>query len=205
MSTSCFTIDNDFRFSRTYILYQDASPKVWLVDCGDDDKIKKWLVENNKELTGIFLTHCHIDHIYGVNKMTETFPDANVYVAKETGLRGVRDLRLNLTKFMEESYMVETNNLVEVDEGDELDIFPDTKLKVLKTDGHSPDSLSYLVDNMLFTGDAYIPGVRVITKLPGANKPQAQISLERIQKVVQDNSLEVMPGHYHNENALDNV
>ena len=137
--------------------------------------------------------------------MTETFPDANVYVAKETGLRGVRDLRLNLTKFMEESYMVETNNLVEVDEGDELDIFPDTKLKVLKTDGHSPDSLSYLVDSMLFTGDAYIPGVRVVTKLPGANKPQAQISLERIQKVVQDNSLEVMPGHYHNENALDNV
>lgn len=205
MSIACFSIDNDYRFSRTYILYKEDSIETWLVDCGDASKIIKWLNKNQKRLSGIFLTHCHIDHIYGVNEMMDVYPDAKIYVAKGTGLKGVKDLRLNLTRFMEEPYIVETNNLVEVDEGDEISIFDDTLLKVLKTDGHSPDSLSFLVNRRLFTGDAYIPGVRVVAKLPGANKSQAQVSLERIQKLAQDNSLEVMPGHYHNENALDNV
>ena len=205
MNVSCVAIDNDFRFSRTYILYKEYTKRSWLIDCGDESKIKRWLNENQKSLAGIFLTHCHIDHIYGVNKIMDVFPETKVYVAKGTGVKGVRDLRLNLTKFMDKPYTVETDNLVEVDEGDGVEIFDDVLLKVLKTDGHSPDSLSFLVDRMLFTGDAYIPGVKVVTKLPGANITQAQQSLERIKKLVLDKSLEVMPGHYHNENALDNV
>ena len=204
MNVSCYSIDNYYRFSRTYILYTEKSPKAWMVDCGDAEKIKSWFSQNGKTLEGIFLTHCHIDHIYGVNNITSAFPKANVFVARETGLKGVKDIRLNLTKFMEEPYVVETSNLVEVDEGDEIEIFEDTSLKVLKTDGHSPDSLSFLVDDMLFTGDAYIPNVKVVTKLPGANKPQAMVSLERILQLVSEKSLKVMPGHYPNENALDN-
>lgn len=195
----CLEIKNDFRFSCTYILYKVDSPTVWLVDCGDTDKILSWMSQNKKELGGIFLTHCHIDHIYGVNRMTEVFPNAGVYLAKETGTKGVRDLRLNLTKYMEEPYVVETEKLIEVDEGDEVKLFDDTVLKVLKTDGHSPDSLSFLVSDMLFTGDAYIPPLPVVTKLPGANKPMAQISLERIESLVDKESLTVMPGHYPHE------
>ena len=42
--------------------------------------------------------------------MTEVFPNACVYLAKDTGIKGVRDLRLNLTKYMEEPYYVETEN-----------------------------------------------------------------------------------------------
>ena len=94
----CLEIKNGFRFSCTYILYTDESSIVWLVDCGDADKILSWMSQNKKDLGGIFLTHCHIDHIYGVNRMTDVFPNADVYLAKETGTKGVRDLRLNLTK-----------------------------------------------------------------------------------------------------------
>ena len=199
MEINCLVIKNDFRYSCTYILYTEGSPKVWLIDCGDTDKILAWMDQYHKELSGIFLTHCHIDHIYGVNRMTEAFPYASVYLAKESGKKGVRDLRLNLTKYMEEPYVVETDNLVEVDEGDEVTLFDDTLLQVLKTDGHSPDSLSFRVNNMLFTGDAYIPPLPVVTKLPGANKPIAQQSLERIISLVEKESLTVMPGHYSHE------
>ena len=75
----------------------------------------------------------------------------------------------------------------------------DTLLRVLKTDGHSPDSLSFRVNDMLFTGDAYIPPLPVVTKLPGANKPIAQQSLERIIRLIEKESLTVMPGHYSHE------
>ena len=199
MEIKCLEIKNDFRYSCTYILYTLDSPRVWLIDCGDSDKILAWINQNHKELAGIFLTHCHIDHIYGVNKMTEAFPKAYVYLAKETGTKGVRDLRLNLTKYMEEPYVVETENLVEVDECDEVTLFDDTALRVLKTDGHSPDSLSFRVNEMLFTGDAYIPPLPVVTKLPGANKLIAQQSLERIISLVEKESLTIMPGHYSHE------
>lgn len=199
MEIKCLEIKNDFRYSCTYILYTEDSPKVWLIDCGDADKILAWMDQHHKELSGIFLTHCHIDHIYGVNRLTEAFPNASVYLAKESGKKGVRDLRLNLTKYMEEPYVVETDNLVEVDEGDEVNLFDDTLLQVLKTDGHSPDSLSFRVNDMLFTGDAYIPPLPVVTKLPGANKPIAQQSLERIISLVEKESLTVMPGHYSHE------
>ena len=100
---------------------------------------------------------------------------------------------------MEEPYVVETERLIEVDEGAVVELFDDTVLRVLKTDGHSPDSLSFLVNDMLFTGDAYIPPLPVVTKLPGANKPMAQISLERIVNLVEKESLTIMPGHYHHE------
>lgn len=199
MEIECFEIKNDFRYSCTYILYTIDSPKVWLIDCGDTDKILSWMNHYNKELAGIFLTHCHIDHIYGVNKMVEAFPNACVYLAEDTGTKGIRDIRLNLTKYMEEPYIIETEKLIEVNEGDEVNIFEDKVLVVLKTDGHSPDSLSFRVNNFLFTGDAYIPPLPVVTKLPGANKPMAQQSLERIKALVEKDSLTIMPGHYLHE------
>lgn len=196
MKLKCLEIKNDFRYSCTYILYTEESPEVWLIDCGDDAKIQDWMNLHHKVLGGIFLTHCHYDHIYGVNQMTYLFPEANVYLAKETGIKGVRDLRLNLTKYMEKPYIVETDRLVEVDEGDEIEIFEGIIIKVLKTDGHSPDSISFRVNDMLFTGDAYIPPLPVVTKLPGNNKIAAQQSLERIITLVEKESLKIMPGHY---------
>jgi glyoxylase-like metal-dependent hydrolase (beta-lactamase superfamily II) len=199
MNVKCLEIKNDFRYSCTYILYTEDSPIVWLIDCGDADKIISWIKKHQKTLGGIFLTHCHIDHIYGVNQMTEAYPNADIYLAKETGKTGVRDLRLNLTKYMEEPYVVETEILVEVDEGDEIKIFDDTFLKVYKTDGHSPDSMTYRVNNLLFTGDAYIPPLPVVTKLPGNNKPMAEQSKTRIIEMVDKESLTIMPGHYPHE------
>ncbi len=199
MDVKCLKIENNFRYSCTYILYKENSPAVWLIDCGDADKILSWMKEHQKTLGGIFLTHCHIDHIYGVNQMTEAFPDSNIYLAKETGKIGVRDLRLNLTKYMEKPYVVNTEKLVEVDEGDEVKLFDDTLLKVYKTDGHSPDSLSFRVNKLLFTGDAYIPPLPVVTKLPGNNKPMAELSKERIIELVDKESLTIMPGHYPHE------
>lgn len=40
--------------------------------------------------------------------------------------------------------------------------------------------LTYILDNYIFTGDAYIPKTKVVTKLPKGNKLQAQRSIEKI-------------------------
>ena len=50
-----------------------------------------------------------------------------------------------------------------------------------------------MVDGYIFTGDAYIPGVKVITNLPQGDMKKAEISLNRIMSLVQNNS--ICPGH----------
>jgi len=49
------------------------------------------------------------------------------------------------------------------------------------------------VDGRLFTGDAYIPGCKVVTNLPEGDKVLAAASVERILGLSE--GLEVCPGH----------
>lgn len=45
----------------------------------------------------------------------------------------------------------------------------------------------------MFTGDAYIPGVKVVTKLPKGNRKLAAESIERIESLAKGKN--ICPGH----------
>lgn len=49
-------------------------------------------------------------------------------------------------------------------------------MQFLGTPGNNPGCLTMVLGDMVFTGDAYIPGVGANTQLPFANKEQAQQS-----------------------------
>lgn len=70
---------------------------------------------------------------------------------------------------------------------------------VLFTPGHEPSCLSYRVNNMLFTGDAYIPEVKTVVTFPRSNKQQAAESLVRIQEI-EGLGLDIKPGHWIENN-----
>lgn len=53
--------------SRTYILTRPDCKKVWLVDCGDTDRVLELI--NGKAVEGVLLTHTHSDHIYGLESL----------------------------------------------------------------------------------------------------------------------------------------
>lgn len=69
------------------------------------------------------------------------------------------------------------------------------------TPGHEPSCVSYRIGDMLFTGDAYMPGVKVVTTFPRSNKQLAAESLVRLQEM-ERSGLKVMSGHWieNNEN-----
>ena len=192
----CFQIKNGYLNSCTYILYKKEYKSVWLVDCGDYNQINNWLKENDKVPVGIFFTHCHLDHIYGVNKLTSDYPSVLIYISNSNGKIGLRDCRLNTSKYTPEPYVVESNLINELSDNETILIFEDTEVEALMTDGHSPDSMSYIVGEWIFTGDAYIPTCNVITRLPGGNKEKAARSVERIIQMVDDEKLIIMPGHH---------
>ena len=77
-------------------------------------------------------------------------------------------------------------------EGDSVDVLG-MPVQVYETPGHAPSCLIYIIGQMAFTGDAYIPGVKVFTGFPHANKKQAVESVERLLQISGD--CQIMPGH----------
>ena len=189
-------IVNDYQHSCTYILYEEDCEYVWLVDCGSAiDIVEDWLQINNKQLKGVFLTHSHDDHTFGLRRLLRLMPDIPIYLSAKEGIKCVQDIRLNLTKYTSEPYQVFSNHFVELKDGDKVKLFPNVKLIAIQADGHSPDSIIYKVGKWLFTGDAYIPPLAVVTKLPGADKLRAAESLGMIKELVEREKLIIQAGH----------
>ena len=53
--------------SNTYLIEDKAYDYCWLIDIGDTD----YLIDKSLNIKGIFITHSHFDHIYGINEILE--------------------------------------------------------------------------------------------------------------------------------------
>jgi len=62
-----------------------------------------------------------------------------------------------------------------------------------ETPGHNLGCLTMVMGDLIFTGDSYIPGVKVSTQLPGGDKKLAQLSLDRILRLAEGKR--ICPGH----------
>lgn len=185
-------ITNKVLHSRTYILCKENSNCVWLVDCGDTDRVLEKV--GDKIVEGVLLTHTHSDHIYGLEELIKRYPSVKVYTNAE-GVEALKSPKLNLSHYHSEYPNISIdapNNVCVLKEGDELFVLGNL-VKVYETPGHSPTCLTYIIEDKAFTGDAYIPGVKVFTGFPHANKQQATLSVERIRKLASNH--QIMPGH----------
>ena len=184
-------IVNSVFSSRTYILSEEGSDDIWLIDCGDIDDVMVQL-SSQHVIKGVLLTHAHYDHIYGLPRLSELFPFVRVYT-NAFGRKMLGDARKNMSKYHDNPIVFESEGLVECGEGDEIDLFEGVRAKVYYTPGHNPSCLTYEVEGFLFTGDAFIPGVKVVTTLPGADKHLAIQSVARINQLATGRI--ICPGH----------
>lgn len=178
--------------SRTYIISITDSDRVWLVDCGDTDRVLEMIGEKNVE--GVLLTHAHSDHIYGLEELIKRFPYVKVYT-NVAGVDALRSPKLNLSHYHSEypDISIEApENIHLLAEGNIVDVLG-FAVKVYETPGHSPSCITYIVDDMAFTGDAYIPDVKVFTGFPQSNRKQALLSEERIKQLTMNCS--ILSGH----------
>ena len=180
-------IVNSVFTSRTYILTQEESPSAWLVDCGDVPPLMDMLSSmdgSSFQIKGVLLTHVHYDHIYGLPKLKDMFPSLRVYT-NEYGKKALTDTRLNYSKYHNDPIVYESENLMTCDEGSVIELFDGVQAKVYHTPGHNTSCLTYEVGDYLFTGDAYIPGIKVVTTLKGGDKVKAAESVERILRLAE--------------------
>ncbi len=84
--------------------------------------------------------------------------------------------------------------MIAVHEGECKSVFEgEPQMLYYETPGHNPGCLTMVLGDIIFTGDAYIPGVGANTRLPRANKEQAEQSLQRILKLAEGKT--IFSGH----------
>lgn len=179
--------------SNSYILSNKESKKVYVIDPGDSEPLVACINENNKTLAGIFLTHSHFDHIYGVNDLLLCFPETKLFASFYAKV-GMFSEKLNGSLYKEIPFVVDPSEVSEIEENDVILLWEDTTLKVIETPGHDRDCVSFLVGKNVFTGDALIPGIKVFTKFKYSDKQQAANSINKVIKLSDDESV-IWPGH----------
>lgn len=194
--TEVHTIVNEILQSCTYILTRKGEDRAYLIDCGDPSPIISYLEINNKSLKGVFLTHSHYDHIYGLNEIIEKYPDLDVYASENTFL-GLADSDLNMSYlYTDEDFVVRVSkeHSFVVDEEINIVILGES-VKCMATPGHDVDCMSYLIGNMLFTGDSYNPNSPVYTKWRNSDVDLALRNEAMLSQIVAEKRLIVYPGH----------
>lgn len=178
--------------SKTYLIHEEEGLIYWLVDIGDFEIVNA-LLPKDATINGVFITHAHFDHIYGLEALVARFPECKVYVT-EYAKQALASDKLNMSRYHGDRINYDKDNVVVVHEGESMILFEDEpQIFFYETPGHNPGCLTMVLGDFIFTGDAYIPGVGANTKLPKANKEQAKESLERILKLAKGKT--VLSGH----------
>jgi hydroxyacylglutathione hydrolase len=116
-----------------WLLRDPSSPRVAVVDPGDEEPVTAVLQEQGLELAAILITHHHYDHVGGVAELLRIWSGARVV--------GPPDKRIPAVS-------------LPVAEGDRVQV-PGigAELRVMEVPGHTSSHIAYLGDGFLFCGD----------------------------------------------------
>ena len=189
-------IVNSVFSSKTYIISKRGDDKAWVVDIGDIKPVEEYLNDNHLTVEGVLITHAHFDHIYGLEPLVDLFPSCKVF-ATEFSKKSLESDKLNLSRYHGKRINYSGDNVVVVHDGDSCVIFNnEPPMCFFETPGHNPGCLTMVMEDFVFTGDAYIPGIPTNTQLPHADKELAIKSVERIIEI--SAGKRILPGHLIN-------
>lgn len=94
---------------------------------------------NRRGLIALFITHSHKDHISYIDEYAKTFPNLVVIIFKSS------DKKIN-------------GNYIKPVKNGEIVTVGQLSLETIHTPGHCSDSVCYLLDGVIFTGDTLFVG-----------------------------------------------
>jgi hydroxyacylglutathione hydrolase len=175
------------------ILGDEITREAIVVDPGDNiEDIQRILEKHGLKVTAIVVTHAHIDHVAGAQKLKE-LTGAPVYLnSNDAALLNALDQQ---AKWLQ----VETPDRVEVD-NDARDAaslkLGQNELQVMHTPGHTQGSISLYIPSQakLIAGDTLFRDSVGRTDLPGGDGRQILSSIKTRLLVLPDETV-VIPGH----------
>lgn len=149
-----------------YIVAEESSAKAVLIDPGEESQLfLARLATEGLKLEAIWLTHAHIDHIMGV---ADVVSQTGVPVHLHAGDRELYDsveqqgqwLGVPAKKQPDPDFEIEIGSVMKVGE---------IAFEVAAVPGHSPGSVAFVREGMVFSGDALFSGSIGRTDLPGGD------------------------------------
>jgi len=175
------------------VLGDETSREAIVVDPGDEiGRILRILQEHGLRVKAIVITHAHIDHIGGAQKL-KAATGAPVYMNKDDA--GLYDTLEMQAAWLEMPAPERAEIDSELNEGDSLHLGP-AKLHALHTPGHTQGSVSLWIplENKLIAGDTLFRDSIGRTDLPGGDGRKILRSIhDKLMPLPED--AVVIPGH----------
>ena len=185
---------NDYQ-ENTYIVSENGN--CIIIDPGnyqtnENKEIKDYIDDLRLIPQSILITHCHIDHVLGIDFLVKEF-SVNVYIP-ESEINLYRDIENYAPLFNLEKYN-HFSNIKFLDLSKKI-IFENQSIKLLNLPGHSPGHVGFyfIENNICFSGDVIFKNSIGRTDLPGGNY-DTLISSIKNELFLLDDSLKIYPGH----------
>ena len=176
-----------------YIVFDEKSTETMVIDpAGDVDKIVEMIDILKGKLKYIYITHCHGDHIGGVNELKNRC--GGKILIHRYDAEGLNDEKINLTTYIGMD-KIELDADSRVDDGDLLHL-GDLEFKIIHTPGHTIGGTSLYCEEekLLFSGDTLFRGTWGRTDLPTGSIEDIMNSITNKLLILPDDTI-VYPGH----------
>ncbi len=164
-----------------YVVFERPGGRCWIVDPSFDPqprRIAEIVSEHSLEPAAILITHCHGDHIVGIDTIKKAWPQVELYVPAAE-VEWLDNPAKNLSAGFGMQLRVTAKPTRAIKPGDSLQLETLT-WQVLDVSGHSPGGTAYYCPRarVVITGDALFAGSIGRTDLPDSDH---QLLLDNIR------------------------
>ncbi len=174
--------------ANTFLCTDEQTNASVLIDPGTDEEAVLKAV-SGKQLTAILLTHAHFDHALCAGTLREA-TGAPLYIHQADAPLLADPYKNASAHFGVEPMRLQADRLLK--EGESIS-FGASALSVLHTPGHSPGSVCFVADGVLFCGDTLFADGVGRQDLFGGSPEALLSSLERLKNL--DGEHRAYPGH----------
>jgi len=180
----------------TYVVFNDEK-QAFIIDPGnfaekETELLKKFIKQKELNIQNILLTHAHIDHVLGLQKMYDLYKVPVLMHESEKEILDRNPMDANRFGFFFKPFEGEISY---VKENDKVSLGND-KFNILHVPGHSPGSIAFHSENQKFviSGDVLFEGSIGRTDLYKGNSEELLKSISE-KLFILDEETQVFNGH----------